>query len=393
MCCFNKKFLFLFIFFITIFCFCFQKAHSYSYSEKTLFSKYKFEKLSEFQGYRDNSSTATLLNDGRVLFTGGYYNNATTEIYDPKVNKFIKTSDMNSPRKNHSAVLLSDGNVLITGGNNKTDKKLKSAEIYNVKENKFVAIGDMITPKIFHKMFLLENENVLVVDGSLQNIELFDMKTKTFSKFENLKLNSDLDHYLIKQSFYINKDKVLLILGSGSLGKPINIAMIDLKNITLDVFQTNIKGSSSCIAQLNSEELLFADKTTWDKAQQIFKIPILNISDMKIREIKAYEKTKHVKSGTAITLDDNNIILLGGSRYHLGFADIYEKSEVINNTKLYIKSKNEFIDFKNMIYKRTIPQYVKLKNGNYIIYGGYTDYFHKNGYDKNLQPELLVVKK
>src|SRR4029077_4608745 len=70
---------------------------------------------------------ATLLNDGRVLFSGGDSGNpyepgldGTTEVelYDPKDRSFSKAAPMHEPRIDHSATVLENGTVLIAGGRN-----------------------------------------------------------------------------------------------------------------------------------------------------------------------------------------------------------------------------------------------------------------------------------
>ena len=69
--------------------------------------------------------TATLLRDGRVLFTGGYNCApagqdglwATAELYDPATGTFSPTGSMKAPPLEfHTATLLADGRVLIAGG-------------------------------------------------------------------------------------------------------------------------------------------------------------------------------------------------------------------------------------------------------------------------------------
>ncbi len=63
--------------------------------------------------------TATKLQDGRVLITGGtngFYAIAGAVSYDPKTGDTKFVSDMRYPRVWHTATLLPDGNVLILGG-------------------------------------------------------------------------------------------------------------------------------------------------------------------------------------------------------------------------------------------------------------------------------------
>lgn len=119
---------------------------------------------------------ATLLQDGRVLITGGSTDEiypqtidnsylASAEIYNPATGKFTKTSDMTEKRSNHVATLLKDGRVLITGGNIFSAYYLASAEIYDPKTNKFTKTGDMNLGRFGHSAILLNNGKVLIMGG------------------------------------------------------------------------------------------------------------------------------------------------------------------------------------------------------------------------------------
>src|SRR6185369_8934998 len=83
--------------------------------------------------------TATLLQDGRVLITGGAQLNGIdweslpfAEIYDPAAGTFSITGGMNTARYGHTATLLADGRVLVTGGwNTSLLNGVISAEVYD----------------------------------------------------------------------------------------------------------------------------------------------------------------------------------------------------------------------------------------------------------------------
>ena len=53
---------------------------------------------------------------------------------------------------------------------------------------------------------------------------------------------------------------------------------------------------------------------------------------------------------------------------------------------LYNIKEAKFIKFKNMNYNRGFCNYLKLSNGNYIIYGGYSFLYG------NQPPEMLILK-
>ncbi len=72
-----------------------------------------------------HSHTATIMRDGRVLIAGGVGPGdppgtgeflATALIYDPAADSWKPTDAMSVPRVEHTATLLDDGRVLVTGG-------------------------------------------------------------------------------------------------------------------------------------------------------------------------------------------------------------------------------------------------------------------------------------
>lgn len=81
------------------------------------------------------SHAAVLLPDGTVLITGGRFDNrsddvkTTGELYNPGTGAFFVAGNMVSGRAGHQATLLDDGRVLITGGS-KSAQVLASAELY-----------------------------------------------------------------------------------------------------------------------------------------------------------------------------------------------------------------------------------------------------------------------
>jgi len=144
--------------------------------------------------------TATLLGNGKVLLAGGNAGTGssftvfnTAELFDPGTSIFTTTGNLTAARGEHTATVLQDGRVLLTGGydNNPANGQV-SAEIYDPASGQFTATGSMATPRAFHTTTLLQNGKVLVT-GALnllitggEKAELFDPTNGTFSPTGNM---------------------------------------------------------------------------------------------------------------------------------------------------------------------------------------------------------------
>jgi hypothetical protein len=134
------------------------------------------------------SHTATLLNDGRVLVTGGVDANgvalATAELYDPPSGTFTSTGSMSTSRSSHTATLLNNGKVLLTGGMDANGSGLQSSELFDPASGTFAPTGSMTAARFEHTATLLNDGRVLVAGGiglPASPAELFDASTGTFT--------------------------------------------------------------------------------------------------------------------------------------------------------------------------------------------------------------------
>jgi hypothetical protein len=166
--------------------------------------------------------TATLLNNGQVLVTGGSPDNdedvlASAELYDPATGTFAFTGSMNNARDEHAATLLNNGNVLVTGGNDGADD-LASTELYDPATGTFTVTGSMNDNRLSHTATLLNNGKVLITGGDRQpstvlaSAELYDPATGTFTVTGSMN-NARYFH----SATLLNNGQVLVTGGIGDL--------------------------------------------------------------------------------------------------------------------------------------------------------------------------------
>jgi N-acetylneuraminic acid mutarotase len=107
--------------------------------------------------------TATTLNNGKVLVTGGDevfapspHSTETAELFDPGSNTWsATTNNMSSRRAYHAAVKQTDGTVLVASGKNGPSYVTPTCDIYDPGTGLFTPTGDMLTPRWDFAMILV----------------------------------------------------------------------------------------------------------------------------------------------------------------------------------------------------------------------------------------------
>lgn len=131
--------------------------------------------------------TATLLPNGKVLFTGGYNGDflSTCELYDPATGTWTSTASMTVARYIHTATLLPNGKVLVTGGTGNSES-LNTCELYDPATGTWTSTASMTAARYIHTATLLPNGKVLVTggagnSGNLNTCELYDPASGTWT--------------------------------------------------------------------------------------------------------------------------------------------------------------------------------------------------------------------
>jgi len=145
--------------------------------------------------------TATLLENGKVLVTGGCPGSeigldglcyetppeATAELYDPATGRWEPAGQMTVGRYRHAAARLRSGEVLLAGGSpGGPDERagMDTAEIYDPVRNAWRTTGALGARRSDHTASTLENGKILMAGGLsgdyLNSAEVYDPATGTW---------------------------------------------------------------------------------------------------------------------------------------------------------------------------------------------------------------------
>lgn len=309
---------------------------------------------------------ATLLNDGRVLITGGWPNISSAEIYDPKTGKFTLIGDMTTPRDYHISVLLKDGRVLIAGGEYgafANIHELKSAEIFDPATNKFSKIRDMNKERTYLKAVLLQDGRVLIAGGFnfkdkfLSTVEIFDPKTETFTISKNGKLRS------IDTATLLNDGKVLLTGWVKDKFKPfIGSEIFDPKTMKFDLAgKLETKHREVISVLLSNGNVLFAGGIN-KYNNNISKVEIF---DPKINQFTRSSDLNIARSRYSVTPLPNGKVLFAGGETGRNIT-----LRTLNSAEIYDPTTGKFSLTDNMHFYRDSHTATLLKDGKVLITGG-----------------------
>ena len=129
--------------------------------------------------YSSVGHTATLLSDGKLLFTGGLgvkFGSDTTlalsELFDPASTGWTLTMPLEAARLSHTATLMQDGRVLLVGGTLEFDHypnikyvTLASVERFDPNTATWTVASSLNTVRAQHTATLLADGSVLVAGG------------------------------------------------------------------------------------------------------------------------------------------------------------------------------------------------------------------------------------
>ncbi len=208
--------------------------------------------------------TATLLNDGRVLVTGGTVGNGnheltdvtdilgtalrSTEIFDPTTDTWSAGPNLTEPKAGQEAIKLLDGRVWVAGGITHTvifgipiPDFSTAVNLYDPATNSFSAGGNIGNKRALFAATLLSDGRIVVAGGAggdifsigpIRQVHLWDPNGNNTTSLGSLPVDT-----AFAGSVTLSGDRVLVVGGAkGDLFDPIPISdvfEVDVANATI----------------------------------------------------------------------------------------------------------------------------------------------------------------
>ena len=320
------------------------------------------------QGRR--AHTATLLNDGNVLVTGGERQVNEVEIYDTQTGVFVASGDLYR-RPGHTSTLLSDGKVLIAGNSDSFPPR-RVEELYDPSSGEFSLTGSLVTPRHGHLAIRLPSGEVLVLGGRtpdrylrqppdpfpIASAELYDPATREFSPTGRMRIPRDQFTATL-----LANGHVLVAGGIDSHGSV--VAAAELYDPTTGQF--TIAANILFPRNLHSATLLLDGRVLIaggldDQLGQVHAAELYDPSSVsfQVTGTMIESRSRH----TASMLPDGNVLIAGGEQR----GGDYASAEIFDPVLGQFRPSSI-----QMITQRAGHTATPLNDGSVLIIGGYTE--------------------
>ena len=282
--------------------------------------------------------TATLLKNGEVLIAGaGYTPNPTTaEIYNPTNNSWRYTGNMHAPHIGGTAVLLQDGRVLISGGDDSIGHSDSTVEIYDPATGIWSLTSSPLVQDENHyaSITLLSNGKVLwsgavhtYVDNNGHHLgpadpEIYDPQTQVWTALPANGLHGG-------RGFLLNDGRV--IFTSGEIYNPANNSVVQLP------YQSNQGPTRLGNTLLSDGRLMITGSDSTVTSPVLIYDPYKNAT-------YSAPSMSYARSSHTATLLNNGMVLVAGGLGTANSAELYNPSGVGNTSlSLSVSSSPGFI--------------------------------------------------
>ena len=314
---------------------------------------------------------AALLDDGRVLISGGFtrtFNENGTgigevrflnssEIFNPSAQSWTLTESMSEERGGHIAIVLPAGKILVAGGrtlrkDTETDELTviyhHSVELYDHASGQWSSGEDMIESRWNSTATLMKDGRVLLSggedsNGSLSTSEIYDPVTGLWSATGRM-LNPRSGHSAV----LLSDGKVLVVGGAGdkveifdpqkgiwSAVSSLSQRMTRQGMVLMENGQIITAGGFGSTGPVSTSELYDPDTQNWTR------IPGMSVTRV---------------GPSSILLGNGNVLVVGGSRF--AASDLYNPVA------------GEWISSGNMLHGRKNQTATLLQDGRVLVSGG-----------------------
>lgn len=267
--------------------------------------------------------SATLLKSGKVLIAGGCTEHscelsddgATTELYDPRSNRFEQGPRMTRPRVGHTATRLPNGDVLIAGGWDGPDVTA-AAELYLASTGRFVALGSMREARGGAVAAHIGRGRVLIVGGSgrsgvLRSAEVFDAHRRAFTRVGPMS-SARGGHSAVK----LTGGKVLVTGGADRTGRVLRSA--ELFDPRTSRFRRvgrmlTARHKHASVAHRGGGALIFGGSDERDFRGRYASVEYFNLRSGAFHRMRPMLNTRFKFDGTAIPLSYATVLVIGGA--------------------------------------------------------------------------------
>ena len=276
--------------------------------------------------------TATILNNGNVVFIGGIgpipggtgalgtLNSA--EVYSPGTGMFTNTGIMHAPRSQHTATLLNTGAVLITGGSGGAGA-LATSEEFNITSGLFYVAGSMHTARYGHTATILPGGTVLVAGGIngttvLSSAEIFNPVRGTF-----LATTNSMNAARFGATATLLPNGLVLIAGGADNNGPIASAELYdpvAGTFTLTTNSLNVARSNATATVLNNGLVLIANGYNYSVTGPLTSAEVYDPVAGTFTLTGSEASTGYL--GTA-TLLNNGLVLIAGSTLNAAPCELF----------------------------------------------------------------------
>lgn len=317
------------------------------------------------------SHTATVLNSGKVLVTGGNNNESVMNgawLFDPATGFYSSTGNLGTARARHTATMLPNGKVLVAGGYSNGAVPLASAEIYDPATGLFSATGSMTTTRNSHTATLLNNGSVLIV-GGYGSPEIYNPASGTFSVISTAAALPLYGH----AAALLPDGKVIIAGGMGPDSVQLNSALFfnPADNSFAIISNTlNARRQEFTATVLPTGQVLFAGG--YDGNNYLNSAELFNPADNSFVVTGSLSTERNSHSATL--LPNGKVLITGGynrNNQNLGSAEMFNPAT------------GTFDTVGNMSSLRQWHTATLLANGQVLIAGGQSVIVNQGSYAEN----------